>query len=66
MNGSIAYIEADRLIGIAFNLGFIRFYHLRSRSIVFQLSIGGNNQYGVQYLPERGLIITTASFAIIF
>ena len=60
MNGSIAYIEADRLIGIAFRSGVIRFYRLRNRSLVFQLSVGGENQYGSQYLPKRGLIITTS------
>ena len=40
MEGSIAYIEADRLIGVTFKAGFIRFYHLRKGDLIFQLNIG--------------------------
>ena len=61
MSGSIAYIKADRLIGVPFRSGYIRFYHLGSKSLVFQLHIGIFHRIsliGLQYLPHRKLIIT--------
>ena len=59
MEGSIAYIEADRLIGVAFKAGFIRFYDLRRRDLVFQLNMGYEicNLYGLRYLPKKKMII---------
>ena len=60
MDGSIAYIEADKLIGLAFRAGFIRFYDIQKRSLAFQLDIGYgiSRAYGLQYLPQRRMIIT--------
>lgn len=39
MDGSIAYIEVDHLVGIAFNSGDIRFYNIRRKDLVFELKI---------------------------
>ena len=63
MSGSIAYIKADRLVGVPFQSGYIRFYHLGDRSLVFELHIGVFHRIslcGLQYLPHRKLIITNA------
>ena len=61
MSGSIAYIKADRLIGVPFQSGYIRFYHLGNKALVFELRIGAFNRIslcGLQYLSRRRLIIT--------
>ena len=60
MSGSIAHIKADRLIGVRFQSGYIRFYHLGGRNLVFELHIDTFYQTylsGLQYLPRRRMII---------
>ena len=66
ISGSLAYIKADRLIGVPFQSGFIRFYHLGSRSLVFQLHIGTSHTIslcGLQYLSQKKVIVTNTSRA---
>jgi WD40 repeat protein len=59
MDGSIAYIPKDKLIGVGFRSGVIRFYHLYKKSMVFEFKTGFENfyTYGLQYLPKRKLIL---------
>ena len=54
MDGSIAYIPKDHLIGVAFRSRFIRFYHLHKRTLSFEFKTGFENSYtyGLQYLPK--------------
>ena len=61
MSGSIAHIKADRLIGVPFQSGYIRFYHLGNRRLVFQLYVGAFEAMplsGLQYLSHRRMIVT--------
>jgi len=59
MDGSIAYIPKDHLIGVGFRSGYIRFYHLYKRTLSFEFKTGFENfyTYGLQYLPKRKLIL---------
>jgi len=59
MDGSIAYIPKDKLIGVGFRSGVIRFYHLYKKNLVFEFKTGFENfyTYGLQYLPKRKLIL---------
>ena len=66
MNGSIAYIEADKLIGVAFQAGYIRFYHLWKRNCVLQLNTEGLNRFGLRYLPKKSILITTSYSSRLF
>ena len=66
MEGTIAYIEADDLIGVVFNSQFIRFYDLRKRNVVLELQTVYSKfiqygHYGFQYLSQRKLIIANVS-----
>ena len=61
MSGSIAYIKADRLIGVPFQSRYIRFYLLDNKSIVFKLYIGPFytiSSCGLLYLSHRKMIVT--------
>ena len=61
MSGSIAYIKTDKLIGVPFQSGYIRFYHLGNRSLVFELNVGIFHTLslcGLQYLPRKKIIVT--------
>ena len=61
MSGSIAHIKVDRLIGVPFQSGYIRFYHLGNKRLVFQLHVGAfynMSLYGLQYLSHRRMIVT--------
>jgi WD40 repeat protein len=59
MDGSIAYIPKDKLIGVGFRSGYIRFYHLYKKNMVFEFQTGFENfyTYALQYLPKRKLIL---------
>jgi len=59
MDGSIAYIPKDKLIGAGFRSGVVRFYHLYKKTMVFEFKTGFENfyTYGLQYLPKRKLIL---------
>lgn len=59
MDGSIAYIPKDKLIGVGFRSGAIRFYHIYNRSMVFEFKTGFENfyTYALQYLPKRKIIL---------
>lgn len=59
MDGSIAYIPKDKLIGVGFRSGHIRFYHLHKRCQMFEFQTGFENfyTYALQYLPKRKLIL---------
>jgi len=59
MDGSIAYIPKDKLIGVGFRSGYVRFYHIHKRSMVMEFKTGFENfyTYGLQYLPKRKLIL---------
>jgi len=59
MDGSIAYIPKDKLIGVGFRSGVVRFYHLYKKNMVFEFKTGFENfyTYGLQYLPKRKLIL---------
>jgi len=59
MDGSIAYIPKEKLIGVGFRSGHIRFYHIYKRNMVFELQTGFENfyTYALQYLPKRKLIL---------
>jgi len=59
MDGSIAYIPKDNLIGVGFRSGFIRFYNIYKRTLAFEFKTGFENfyTYGLQYLPKRKLIL---------
>jgi len=59
MDGSIAWIEKDKLIGVGFRSGYIKFYHLYKRTLAFEFKTGFENfyTYALQYLPKRNLII---------
>jgi len=59
MDGSIAYIPQDKLIGVGFRSGSIRFYHLYKKNCVLEFKTGFDNfyTYGLQYLPKRKLIL---------
>lgn len=59
MDGSIAYIPKDNLIGVGFRSGFIRFYNIYKRTLAFEFNTGFENfyTYGLQYLPKRKLIL---------
>lgn len=59
MDGSIAYIPKDKLIGVGFRTGFVRFYHIYKRTMVMEFKTGFENfyTYGLQYLPKRKLIL---------
>jgi len=59
MDGSIAYIPKDKLIGVGFRCGVIRFYHIYKRNMVMEFKTGFDNfyTYGLQYLPKRKLIV---------
>ena len=61
MSGSIAHIKADRLIGVPFRSGYIRFYHLGNKRLIFQLYVGtfeAVSLSGLQYLSYRRMIVT--------
>jgi len=59
MDGSIAYIPKDNLIGVGFRSGFIRFFNIYKRTVSFEFKTGFENfyTYGLQYLPKRKLIL---------
>jgi len=59
MDGSIAFIEKDKLVGVGFRCGYIRFYHLYKRNMVFEFKTGFENfyTYALQYLPKRNMIL---------
>jgi WD40 repeat protein len=59
MDGSIAYIPKDKLVGVGFRSGVVRFYHLYKKNLVFEFKTGFENfyTYGLQYLPKRKLIL---------
>jgi len=59
MDGSIAYIPKDKLIGVGFRSGMVRFYHLYKKNLVMEFQTGFENfyTYGLQYLPKRKLIL---------
>jgi len=59
MDGSIAHIPKDKLIGVGFRTGFVRFYHLYKKNLVMEFKTGYENfyTYGLQYLPKRKLIL---------
>jgi len=59
MDGSIAYIPKDKLIGVGFRSGTVRFYHLYKKNLVLEFKTGYENfyTYGLQYLPKRKLIL---------
>lgn len=59
MDGSIAYIPKDKLVGAGFRSGIIRFYHIYKRNCVFEFKTGYESfyTYGLQYLPKKKLII---------
>jgi len=59
MDGSIAYIPKDKLVGVGFRSGVVRFYHLFKKNMVFEFKTGFENfyTYGLQYLPKRKLIL---------
>jgi len=59
MDGSIAYIPKDKLVGVGFRSGVVRFYHLYKRNMVMEFKTGFENfyTYGLQYLPKRNLIL---------
>ena len=64
MDGSIAYIQYDKLIGFPFRAGFIRFYHLLTKKLVFQLNVSQFviiSYFGLQYLPQKKMIISNSS-----
>jgi len=59
MDGSIAYIPKEKLIGVGFRSGYIRFYHLYKKTMVFEFKTGFENfyTYALQYLPKRKMIL---------
>jgi len=59
MDGSIAYIPKDKLLGVGFRSGYVRFYHIYKRNMVMEFKTGFENfyTYGLQYLPKRKLIL---------
>jgi len=59
MDGSLASIEKDKLLGVGFRSGHIRFYHLYKRQLCFEFKTGFENfyTYALQYLPKRKLIL---------
>jgi WD40 repeat protein len=59
MDGSIAYIPKEKLIGVGFRSGTVRFYHLYKKNCVLEFKTGFENfyTYGLQYLPKRKLIL---------
>jgi len=59
MDGSVAYIPKDNLIGVGFRSGFVRFFHLYKRTMIMEFKTGYENfyTYGLQYLPKRKLIL---------
>jgi len=59
MDGSIAYIPKDKLIGVGFRSGMIRFYNIYKRDMVMEFKTGFENfyTYALQYLPKRKLIL---------
>jgi len=59
MDGSIAYIEKDKLVGVGFRSGHVRFYHLYKRTLCFEFKTGFENfyTYALQYLPKRNMIL---------
>ena len=62
--GTIAYIDADRLIGVAFEVGFIHFYQMQNRSLMFRLNVSPFNTinpHGFQYLRRKKMIITNTT-----
>ena len=63
IEGTFAYIKTDKLIGAAFYEGFIRFYHLFSKELVFQLKTGYQHDdiYGLQYIPAKKVILASVT-----
>lgn len=62
IDGNMAYIASDKLVGVAFNSGFINFYHLISRSLVISVDTGLNLKiFGLQYLPKKKLVLANVS-----
>lgn len=59
MDGSIAHIPKEKLIGVGFRSGCIRFYHIYKKNMVLEFKTGFENfyTYGLQYLPKRKLIL---------
>jgi len=59
MDGSIAFIEKDKLVGVGFRCGYVRFYNLYKRTLAFEFKTGYENfyTYALQYLPKRNLIL---------
>jgi len=59
MDGSIAYIPQEKLVGVGFKSGHIRFYHLYNRTLCFEFKTGFENfyTYALQYLPKRKMIL---------
>ena len=51
----MAYIEADRLLGVPFQAGSIRFYYMPKRTLAFELAVNVSGFYlrGLQYLPQK-------------
>ena len=61
--GTMSYIAAQKLIGVAFSSGLIRFYHLLIRDIRLEINTGFSRYHirGLQYLPKRNLIMADIS-----
>jgi len=59
MDGSIAHIPKDKLIGVGFRSGHVRFYHIYKKTCVMEFKTGFENfyTYALQYLPKRRLIL---------
>ena len=63
MDGSLAYLSEMKLIGAGFKTGYIRFYHLFRKNLVFEFKTGFEDYYiyGLNYLPKRKLIIASVN-----
>ena len=64
-NGSIAYIKEDNLIGLMFDTGFARFYHVCKGTIAFTVQVDQTlfsfRTHSLQYLPKTNLIVANVS-----